>query len=145
MIFFLLMQQIEGNFIYPRVVGTSIGLPGIWVLLAVIVCSGLMGIGGILIGIPATSVLYALFTQSVKNRLTRRHISAEQLDEKVDVEAILGRPAGGGPISNIKESRRRRERARIARLLEKTHMVKTEDNAEAEPSSQEDLQNKKEP
>ena len=144
-IFFLLMQQIEGNFIYPRVVGTSIGLPGIWVLLAVIVCSGLMGIGGILIGIPATSVLYALFTQSVKNRLTRRHISAEQLDEKVNVEAILGRPAGGGPISNIKESRRRRERARIARLLEKTHMVKTEDNAEAEPSSQEDLQNKKEP
>ena len=100
--------------------GTSIGLPGIWVLLAVIVCSGLMGIGGILIGIPATSVLYALFTQAVKNRLSQRHISKEQLDEEVDVEQLLGRPAGGGPISNIKESRRRRERAKLAKLLEKT-------------------------
>ena len=120
-VFLLLLQQFEGNVIYPRVVGTSIGLPGIWVLLAVIVCSGLMGIAGILIGIPATSVLYALFTQSVKNRLSRRHISAAQLDEEVDVEAILGRPAGGGPISNIKESRRRRERAKLAKLLEKTH------------------------
>lgn len=120
-VFLLLLQQFEGNVIYPRVVGTSIGLPGIWVLLAVIVCSGLMGIAGILIGIPATSVLYALFTQSVKNRLSRRHISAAQLDEEVDVEAILGRPAGGGPISNIKESRRRRKRAKLAKLLEKTH------------------------
>ena len=119
-IFLLILQQVEGNLIYPRVVGTSIGLPGIWVLLAVIVCSGLMGIGGILIGIPATSVLYALFTQAVKNRLSQRHISKEQLDEEVDVEQLLGRPAGGGPISNIKESRRRRERAKLAKLLEKT-------------------------
>ena len=119
-IFLLLLQQFEGNIIYPRVVGTSIGLPGIWVLLAVIVCSGLMGIGGILIGIPATSVLYALFTQAVKNRIAQRHITNTQLDEEVDVEALLGRPAGGGPISNIKESRRRRERAKLAKLLEKT-------------------------
>lgn len=122
-IFLLLLQQFEGNIIYPRVVGTSIGLPGIWVLLAVIVCSGLMGIGGILIGIPATSVLYALFTQAVKNRIAQRHITNTQLDEEVDVEALLGRPAGGGPISNIKESRRRRERAKLAKLLEKTQEI----------------------
>lgn len=122
-IFLLILQQIEGNIIYPRVVGTSIGLPGIWVLLAVIVCGGLMGIGGILIGIPATSVLYALFTQAVKARLSNRHISKAQLEEVVDVEELLGRPAGGGPISNIKESRRRRERAKLAKLIEKTQGI----------------------
>lgn len=135
-IFLLILQQVEGNLIYPRVVGTSIGLPGIWVLLAVIVCSGLMGIGGILIGIPATSVLYALFTQAVKNRLSQRHISKEQLDEEVDVEQLLGRPAGGGPISNIKESRRRRERAKLAKLLEKTQGIagNLHKNEEAKPT-----------
>lgn len=121
-IFLLALQQFEGNVIYPRVVGTSIGLPGIWVLLAVIVCSGLMGIGGILIGIPATSVLYALFTQSVKNRLAARHIDSAQVDEPVDVDAILQRPTGG-PITNIKESRRRKKNLQLEKLLDKAHEI----------------------
>lgn len=121
-VFFLALQQFEGNIIYPRVVGTSIGLPGIWVLLAVIVCSGLMGIGGILIGIPATSVLYALFTQAVKNRLASRHIGKEQIDEPVDVDTILQRPTGG-PITNIKESRRRKKNLQLEKLLGKAHEI----------------------
>lgn len=121
-IFLLALQQFEGNVIYPRVVGTSIGLPGIWVLLAVIVCSGLMGIGGILIGIPATSVLYALFTQSVKNRLASRHIGNAQIDESVDVDAILQRPTGG-PITNIKESRKRKKNIQLEKLLDKAHEI----------------------
>lgn len=121
-IFLLALQQFEGNVIYPRVVGTSIGLPGIWVLLAVIVCSGLMGIGGILIGIPATSVLYALFTQSVKNRLAARHIDSAQVDEPVDVDALLQRPTGG-PITNIKESRRRKKNLQLEKLLDKAHEI----------------------
>lgn len=121
-VFLLALQQFEGNIIYPRVVGTSIGLPGIWVLLAVIVCSGLMGIGGILIGIPATSVLYALFTQSVKNRLASRHIGSAQIDEPVDVDAILQRPTGG-PITNIKESRRRKKKIQLEKLLDKAHEI----------------------
>lgn len=121
-VFLLALQQFEGNVIYPRVVGTSIGLPGIWVLLAVIVCSGLMGIGGILIGIPATSVLYALFTQSVKNRLAARHIDNMQIDEPVDVDAILQRPTGG-PITNIKENRKRKKKVRLEKLLDKAHEI----------------------
>ena len=121
-VFLLALQQFEGNVIYPRVVGTSIGLPGIWVLLAVIVCSGLMGIGGILIGIPATSVLYALFTQSVKNRLASRHISNAQIDENVDVDAILQRPTGG-PITNIKGSRKRKKNPQLEKLLDKAHEI----------------------
>ena len=121
-VFLLALQQFEGNVIYPRVVGTSIGLPGIWVLLAVIVCSGLMGIGGILIGIPATSVLYALFTPSVKNRLAARHIDHAQIDEPVDVDAILQRPTGG-PITNIKENRKRKKKVRLEKLLDKAHEI----------------------
>ena len=121
-VFLLALQQFEGNVIYPRVVGTSIGLPGIWVLLAVIVCSGLMGIGGILIGIPATSVLYALFTQSVKNRLAARHIDHTQIDEPVDVDAILQRPTGG-PITNIKENRKRKKKVQLEKLLDKAHEI----------------------
>lgn len=141
-IFLLLLQQFEGNVIYPRVVGTSIGLPGIWVLLAVVVCSGLMGIPGILIGIPTTSVLYALFTQSVKRRLEKRHITDEQLDEAVDVEELLGRPAGG-PLTGIKESRKRKKRARLAKLLEKTQNTlhkpeSSESSQENEPDTPED-------
>ena len=57
LIFFLILQQIEGNLIYPRVVGTSIGLPGIWVLLAIILCGNLFGMVGILLGIPTFSVI----------------------------------------------------------------------------------------
>ena len=121
-VFLLALQQFEGNVIYPRVVGTSIGLPGIWVLLAVIVCSGLLGIGGSRIGIPATSLLYALFTPSVKNRLAARHIDNMQIDAPVEVDAILQRPIGG-PITNIKENRKRKKKVRREKLLDKAHEI----------------------
>ncbi len=59
-IMFLILQQIEGNLIYPRVVGSSVGLPSIWVLAAVSIGASLMGIVGMLVFIPIVSVLYAL-------------------------------------------------------------------------------------
>lgn len=83
---FLILQQIEGNVIYPRVVGTSVGLPGIWVLLAIIVCGNLMGIPGILLGIPTFSVIYTLLRQSTARRLRARHITSAQ--------AIANNPSG---------------------------------------------------
>lgn len=70
LVFLLLLQQFEGNIIYPRVVGGSVGLPGLWVLLAVIVGSGLFGITGALLGVPTVSVLYALLKQDVLQRET---------------------------------------------------------------------------
>ena len=76
---FLLLQQIEGNLIYPRVVGTSIGLPGMWVLVAVAVGGDLMGVGGMLVMIPATSVAYALLREITNRRLEGRGISDEKL------------------------------------------------------------------
>lgn len=68
-IMFLILQQIEGNFIYPHVVGNSVGLPSIWVLVAVSVGANLMGVVGMLIFIPLVSVVYTLLRGIVNRRL----------------------------------------------------------------------------
>lgn len=73
-VMFLILQQIEGNFIYPKVVGTSVGLPSIWVLAAVTVGGGVMGIFGMLVAVPLSSVLYSLLRDSTNRRLARRGI-----------------------------------------------------------------------
>lgn len=66
---FLVLQQIEGNLIYPHVVGNSVGLPSIWVLFAVTVGGKLMGIAGMLIFIPLASVLYSLFRDWINQKI----------------------------------------------------------------------------
>ena len=71
---FLVLQQIEGNLIYPHVVGSSVGLPSIWVLAAVSVGGSLMGIAGMLLFIPLCSVVYALFRAYVKWRLAEKKV-----------------------------------------------------------------------
>ena len=68
-VMFLVLQQVEGNLIYPHVVGSSVGLPSIWVLAAVSVGGSLMGVAGMLLFIPLTSVLYTLFREFVYKRL----------------------------------------------------------------------------
>ncbi len=68
LVFLVCLQQVEGNVIYPRVVGTSIGLPGIWVLAAVTVGGGLFGFWGMLLGVPVVSVLYTLLKNDVRRR-----------------------------------------------------------------------------
>ena len=77
---FLVIQQLENNLIYPRVVGTSIGLPGMWVLVAVTVGGELMGVGGMLLMIPLASVLYTLMREFTDKRLAQRNIPAEKLE-----------------------------------------------------------------
>ena len=71
-VLFLVLQQIEGNLIYPRVVGSSVGLPSIWVLMAVSVGGSLFGIAGMLMFIPLMSTCYSLFKESVNNRNTKK-------------------------------------------------------------------------
>ena len=73
-VIFLVLQQIEGNLIYPHVVGGSIGLPSIWVLVAVMVGGNLLGIAGILLFIPFSSVCYALFREYIYNRLKEKQV-----------------------------------------------------------------------
>ena len=71
-IFLVILQQLEGNLIYPKVVGGSIGLPGLWVLAAVTIGGGVMGIGGMLIGVPLTASVYRLLEKDVKERLQKK-------------------------------------------------------------------------
>ena len=73
-IVFLVLQQIEGNLIYPHVVGESVGLPSIWVLAAVTIGGNLMGIVGMLVFIPLLSVLYTIFREFVYLRLRKQNI-----------------------------------------------------------------------
>ncbi len=75
-LFIVVLQQLEGNLVYPKVVGSSIGLPGIWVLAAVTVGGGLMGIGGMLLGVPVAATAYKLLGKDV-NRRNAARTSAE--------------------------------------------------------------------
>ena len=73
-ILFLVIQQFEGNVIYPKVVGESIGLPGMWVLLAVAVGGGVMGVMGMLLMVPLASVLYTLLREFTSKRVAEWEI-----------------------------------------------------------------------
>ena len=78
-IMFLILQQIENNLIYPRVVGTSIGLSGMWVLLAVAVGGEFFGVAGMFLMIPMASVVYTLLREFAQKRLSQRFIAPEKL------------------------------------------------------------------
>ena len=67
-VYLVVLQQIEGNLVFPRVVGSSIGLPGVWVLVAVTIGGGVMGIPGMLIGVPLASAAYKLLGRDVHAR-----------------------------------------------------------------------------
>jgi len=81
-VMFIVLQQIENNLIYPRVVGTSIGLSGMWVLVAVAVGGELMGVAGMFLMIPVTSVLYTLLTEATNKRLEQQQIDPEKLKDQ---------------------------------------------------------------
>ena len=101
-VLFLALQQIEGNLIYPRVVGTSIGLPGMWVLVALAIGGGLMGVGGMLIMIPLASVVYSLLREITNRQLAKRQIPRDKLqDQAPDV------------ISKFREKRQKKKAMRL--------------------------------
>ncbi|MGL4760779.1 MAG: AI-2E family transporter [Sarcina sp.] len=83
-IFILILQQIEGNFIYPRVVGNSVGLSSIWVTLAILIGTSLYGIVGIFIGIPLFAVFYKVFGEITNKRLEKKSIDVEAESTKID-------------------------------------------------------------
>lgn len=78
---FVILQQIENHMIYPRVVGTSIGLSGMWVLVAVSLGGSLMGVAGMFLMIPLVSVLYTLLGEYTHKRLDCRQIDPDKLVE----------------------------------------------------------------
>lgn len=74
-VFILVLQQVETNLIYPRVVSTSINLPSMWVILAVTVGGGLFGVVGMLTAVPICSIAYTLLGEAARNRLTQKNLS----------------------------------------------------------------------
>ena len=68
LVFLIILQQFEGNVIYPRVVGSSLGMPGIWVLLSAIIGGGVAGPLGILLGVPIGTILYILLRNAVQQK-----------------------------------------------------------------------------
>jgi len=77
-ILFLTLQLIEGNLIYPRVVGRSVGLPPLWVLSAVMIGGGLMGITGMLVSVPLFAVCYVLFREAVNEKLAAKSLPPDE-------------------------------------------------------------------
>ena len=102
-VMFVILQQIENNMIYPRVVGTSIGLSGMWVLLAVAVGGKLMGVAGMFLMIPAASVLYTILSEYTRLRLVKR---------EVDPEKLTPQPPA---VMTVKEKRTEKKKAKKAK------------------------------
>lgn len=91
-VMFLIIQQFEGNVIYPKVVGKSVGLPGMWVLVAVTVGGALMGIPGMFIMIPLFSVAYTLLREITEKRLKVKKIAESKLqDQPQQIRTIFSR------------------------------------------------------
>ena len=84
LVFILVLQQLENNLIYPRVVGKSVGLPAMWVLVSATVGGALLGVGGLLAGVPIASVIYYLATSS-KGNSTENEEQNEKSEEALDV------------------------------------------------------------
>ncbi len=108
LVMFLILQQIEGNLIYPKVVGTSIGLPGMWVLVAVTIGGGIMGIMGMLVMVPLVSVFYTLLREITLQRVEERQIAPDKLmDHPIELQ------------NKFKENRERREHIKFRREMNK--------------------------
>lgn len=94
LVFILVLQQLEGNLIYPKVVGSSIGLPGIWVLAAVTVGGGVMGVTGMLIGVPIAAAIYKLLGEWVNT--TRKPAPVDNGERKKQKQNKSDAPVGTG-------------------------------------------------
>lgn len=111
LIFLIILQQIEGNIIYPKVVGNSIGLPGIWVLAAVTLGGGLMGILGMLIGVPMAATAYKLLFEHIEKKESERAPAAETLPIAEAVPAPET-PAVKAPETPAKQRAPRKKKSR---------------------------------
>ena len=108
-VMFLVLQQIENNLIYPRVVGTSVGLSGMWVLVAVAVGGKLMGVAGMFLMIPLTSVMYAVVKDLANKKLSNAPINEQKLQ-----------PQPPELMSKFKEKRETKKKMQLLKKLKKS-------------------------
>ncbi len=108
-VMFLVLQQIENNMIYPRVVGTSVGLSGMWVLLAVALGGKLMGVVGMFLMIPVVSVIYTLLKEYTNQKLASSPVDGEKLQ-----------PQPPELMSKFKEKRETKKKMQLLKKLKKS-------------------------
>ncbi len=106
LLFIIVLQQLEGNLIYPRVVGNAVGLPGIWVLAAVTVGGNISGIIGMLVSVPICSVLYALIREYVWDKLTVKRDSARDSGDADTEQSIAEVMMGETPKDAVSKKKR---------------------------------------
>ena len=87
-VFLIILQQLEGNLIYPKVVDESIGLPGFYVLAAATVGGGVMGIPGMLIGVPLAAALYKLIGEDIAEKLAAKNAQSEPIETIENTEPL---------------------------------------------------------
>ena len=80
LILILIIQQVDGNYIVPRILGESTGLPALWVFLAIIIMGGYFGIVGMIIGVPTFAVISTLASRAIDNKLKKRGLSTDIAD-----------------------------------------------------------------
>lgn len=118
-VFLICLQQFEGNVIYPKVVGSTIGLPGVWVMTAVTLCSNLFGIMGIIIGTPLAAVLYTMIRRVTTNRLLKRNLTNDDLapgkhpylEQSHYVSLASGRPLSAHVSDRAKKKAEKQKKA----------------------------------
>lgn len=104
-VFLVVLQQLEGNLIYPKVVGSSIGLPGMWVLTAVTLGGGILGVSGMLIGVPVAATFYKLLGDDVRRR-TAGNPQKKILPENTEGAAVKASSPAGAQVSSRKKGRK---------------------------------------
>ena len=101
-VFIIVLQQFDGNYLGPKILGNSTGLPAIWVLIAIVVGGGLFGFAGMLLGVPTVAVLYTLFNSFVEAQLAKRGLTnIDILSSCVADETVIGdEPVGASTADN---------------------------------------------
>lgn len=100
LVFLVVLQQLEGNLIFPRVVGSSIGLPGVWVLAAVTVFGGLFGILGMVVGVPLSAAAYRLLREFTENREQQAAAPEDSASIPMPDPAVVAEPEKQSPASS---------------------------------------------
>lgn len=127
-VMFLILQQIENNFIYPRVVGTSVGLPSMWTLAAVTIGGDLMGVAGMVLMIPMCSVLYTLLSEFTADRVRLKHIDPEKLKDQPPVLKSKLKEKR----EHAKRKREAKKAAELAAMMKKTLHIPTHEDKKDE-------------
>lgn len=134
LLFVILLQQFDGNFLGPKILGNSVGIGGFWVLFSIIVGSGLFGFAGMLLGVPVFVVIYSLFRDLVQRKLGRSGLP-QNTAVYVDLDHFDAKT--GLPIRLEQNPKRSRERTGNQRRGRRRGRKKTEETADAVPSAEE--------